>query len=125
MSGDLELSRELTRVIASIEAVTDVFPSGSPLQLATHRIASLGASVDLDDAKVAVSRTKNAFTLCVTIGVNASQPVLGTIRTVSDAIRNYMLIAGLDPSPDIEVTVSYIEWRPEPRLHTGCAGTRT
>ena len=93
MSGDHELSRELTRVIASIEAVTDVFPSGSPL--------------------------------CVTIGVNASQPVLGTIRTVSDAIRNYMLIAGLDPSPDIEVTVSYIEWRPEPRLHAGCAGTRT
>ena len=112
MSADLELSRQLTSVVASTPGVTTVYASGSLLRSVALNILNATTSADTDDAKVAITRgPAGEATISVTIGVEAGHPVPVTMRRVSDGIRACLLIQS-DPVvvvQEIDVKVSRIE----------------
>lgn len=111
MIEDLDLSRELTRVVASAAGVIDVFAPGGLERVAMLSILNRTTDSETDDAKVSIDRSKNKLVVCTTIGVDSAYPVRLTLRTVSDAIRDHLTAIDLDTV--IDVKVSYIGSRTE------------
>lgn len=111
MKDDLELSRTLTNIVALVEGVGDVFPSGTLAQAVTLTAVNAITSDDTDDAKVAVSRDELAqLDVVVTIGIASGYAAAAVLRAVGDILRAYL--EGADPAspaPRIDVKVSRIE----------------
>ena len=109
MNDDLELSRQLTKVVATTAGVSEVYASGSVLRSIALDIINGATADEVDDAKIAVHhQDTDAVIISATIGVDSVHPVTETLRSVSDAIREYLNTSALVVSREIDVKVSYI-----------------
>lgn len=120
MSSDLDLSQELTAIVAATPGVTTVYASGSPIRAMLRTVAD-AVSHDADDAgKIAVTRDHDgALAVSVIIGVDAGTPVPATMRRVGDAVREFLLAQpGAAPTIGrIDVQASRIEEPDETPSH--------
>ncbi|MET4783530.1 hypothetical protein [Glaciihabitans sp. UYNi722] len=108
MSIDLDLSRELTRLVQETEGVTDVYAAGS-LGTVISLSAVNAVSDSADDAKVAVARSTERVDIHANICVNSSHSVPVTLRAVSDVIATYLNTVGSAEPAFISVKASRIE----------------
>lgn len=111
MNDGLDLSRTLTSIVAAVEGVGDIYPSGSFAQAATLTVVNAISDEQTDDAKVAVSSDGSGqLKITVTIGVAFGHSARETLKAVSDTLRAYLETeVPATQAPSIDVKVSRIE----------------
>ena len=107
--SDLDLSRELTAVVAAVDGVVGVYSAG-PLHRAVGLAIANVTSSDEPPAKVSLTRERDGgLRVDVAIGVLSAVPVPRTLRAVGDAVRAHLAARGEVATLDVRVTASHIE----------------
>lgn len=113
MNDDLELSQQLTAIVAATPGVTTVYAAGSPIRAMLRTVADAVSHDGDDAAKVAITRHRDGSrSVGVTVGVHAGFPVPATMRLVGDAVRGFLLTqpgTGQAVLREIDVQVCRIE----------------
>jgi uncharacterized alkaline shock family protein YloU len=113
--SDLDLSRELTAVVAAVDGVIGVYGAG-PLHRSVGLAIANATSAGDPPAKVSLTRERDGkLRVEVAIGVLSAVPVPRTLRAVGDAVRAHLAARDEDAPLDVRVTVSHIE-TPAPTL---------
>ncbi|RUR01783.1 hypothetical protein [Labedella endophytica] len=108
--NDLDLSRELTTLVAGIPGVVGVYPAGPLHRAVGLTVVNVAASDDQAPAKVSLVRDKEkGLRVEVAVGVLSTYPVPRTLRTVGDAVRAHLDAMEHDGGLDVRVTASHIE----------------
>jgi len=103
MSGDLELARDLTRVVRATPGVQDVYMAGGVLAVAAQAV-TIAAGASDDEARVRVGRDTVSASIAVASGFSAPD----TLRAVTAAIAAHLATVDGD-ARRIAVTASRIE----------------
>jgi len=111
MSTDLELSQQLTTVVAATPGVSTVYAAGSPIRAVLRAVADAVSHDGDDAARVSVGRGHDGvLSIGVTIGVHAGEPVPTTLRLVGDTVQDYLRAYPVTPEvATIDVQACRIE----------------
>ena len=108
--SDLDLSRELTTLVAEVPGVVGVYPAGPLHRSVGLAVANVVASDETAPAKVSLSRERDGgLRVEVAVGVLSTFPVPQTLRAVGDAVRAHLAPLGHEGALDLRVSASHIE----------------
>lgn len=109
MSDDLDLSRELTRLVSTTPGVLDVYPAGNLAAVLALGAANAIADDDTGDAHVAIIRHGETADIHIAIAVMVDHPVPATLRLVSEVVGAALAASGFDATPSLHVKASRID----------------